>query len=153
MPTQKANAHVPTQTGSDDLILRFQNVMRDANMRMTRQRQAILDVLASTTNHPDIHEIYQRASKIDPTVALSTVYRTMAVLETHGVIQRLNFDGQTARYESTLSPHHDHLIDVDTGEVVEFHSELIEALQKEITEEHGYELISHKLELYARKIR
>lgn len=118
---------------------------------MTRQRAAILKILAEAEDHPDASELHRRAKEIDATVSLSTVYRTLSALEQQGVVQRHAFENATARFETADAPHHDHLIDIETGAVIEFRSDKIEQLQAEIAAELGYDLVRHRLELYCRK--
>ncbi|MEO0542690.1 MAG: Fur family transcriptional regulator [Pseudomonadota bacterium] len=130
----------------------MEDALRDRGVRITRQRQAILSVLAAATDHPDANELLVRASAIDPSVSLSTVYRTLTVLEENGVVQRLSFEGVPAKFETTDAPHHDHIIDVETGDVIEFRSEKIEKLQAEIAAELGYEIVHHRLDLYAKRL-
>lgn len=127
--------------------------LRAAGIRITRPRRIILDILMQTEDHPDALEIFQRASEIDSSISLSTVYRTMKLLEEQGAIHRHAFGGGPSRFEQAGDNHHDHLIDMDSGAVIEFHSDKIEKLQEEIARELGYELIHHRLELYGRKIR
>lgn len=130
-----------------------EETLRKAGLRVTRARQIILDVLCEGSDHPDAQEIYRRAIKHDARISLATVYRTMKQLEETGAIQRHSFDSGPARFETADQKHHDHLIDVDTGQVVEFRSDKIEKLQIEIARELGYELVDHRLELYGRKLR
>ncbi|MEM1163849.1 MAG: Fur family transcriptional regulator [Pseudomonadota bacterium] len=130
----------------------YEQVLRKAGVRITRQRQVILRVLSEASDHPDAMELYQRASKLDSSVSLTTVYRTLKLLQEKGEIHRHAFEGGPARFEPADSEHHDHLIDLDTGQVIEFESEKIEALQREIARELGYDLIHHRLELYGRKL-
>ena len=130
----------------------YEDKLRAAGVRITRQRQVILKILSQTEDHPDAIEILQRATTVDPSISLSTVYRTMKLLEEKGAIQRHEFEGGRARFEQAAG-HHDHLIDVDTGDVIEFHSRKLEALQEEIARELGYEIVHHRMELYARKCR
>ena len=125
--------------------------LREAGVRITRQRSAILQILAESDDHPDAGELVARASAIEPTVSLSTVYRTLSVLEEKGVVHRLTFEGAPARFETADAPHHDHMIDIETGDVIEFHSDKIEKLQAQIAAELGYDIVFHKLELYGRK--
>jgi Fur family ferric uptake transcriptional regulator len=129
----------------------LEGVLRDGGVRVTRQRAAILKILAVAEDHPDASELHRRAKEIDATVSLSTVYRTLSALEQQGVVQRHAFESATARFETADAPHHDHLIDVDTGAVIEFRSDKIEQLQAEIAAELGYDLVRHRLELYCRK--
>ncbi|NDW06160.1 Fur family transcriptional regulator [Jiella pacifica] len=128
-------------------------VLREAGLRITRQRRTILAILAEGGDHPDALALFRRASRQDPSISLSTVYRTMKVLEEKGAIQRHTFEGGPARFEHADGQHHDHLIDLDTGDVVEFRSDRIEKLQEEIARELGYEIVSHRLELYGRRRR
>ncbi|NIY99320.1 transcriptional repressor [Salipiger sp. HF18] len=125
--------------------------LRDAGIRVTRQRAALLSVLAEAGDHPDAPELHRRAEAAVPGISLSTVYRTLSTLESQGVIQRHQFEGASARFESAETDHHDHMIDVDTGEVIEFASDRIERLQAEIAAELGYEIVHHRMELYVRK--
>ncbi|WP_336056128.1 Fur family transcriptional regulator [Nitratireductor sp. CH_MIT9313-5] len=131
----------------------YEAMLRDNGMRITRPRQVILRILSETDDHPDAMEIFSRAQEVDPAISLSTVYRTMKLLEEKGAIHRHAFEGGRARFEQAGGGHHDHLIDIDTGDVVEFHSRKIEALQDEIARELGYEIVHHRLELYGRKRR
>lgn len=128
-------------------------VLRSAGLRITRQRRTILAILAEGGDHPDALALFRRAARQDPSISLSTVYRTMKVLEERGAIQRHTFEGGPARFEQADGAHHDHLIDLDTGAVIEFRSERIEKLQEEIAAELGYEIVSHRLELYGRRRR
>ncbi len=128
----------------------YETHLRAAGVRMTKQRLAILRVLAETRSHPDANEIFHLAFAVDPSISLSTVYRTMRILQERGAIQRHAFDDGRARFEHADGEHHDHLIDVETGKVIEFRSEKIERLQAEIAAELGYEIVRHKLELYGR---
>ena len=139
------NAHGPAQLDA------MEDALRADGLRMTRQRVAILKVLAEADDHPDADELHRRTKEVDATVSLATVYRTLSVLENHGVIHRHAFEGGGARFETADSPHHDHLIDMESGEVLEFRSEKIEKLQAEIAAELGYEVVRHRLELYCRK--
>jgi Fur family ferric uptake transcriptional regulator len=111
----------------------------------------ILDILTAESGHPDALEIFRKASAVDKTISLSTVYRTMKLLETMGAIHRHAFEGGPSRFEQALGEHHDHLIDLDTGDVIEFKSDRIEQLQNEIAEALGYDIVHHRLELYGRK--
>jgi Fur family ferric uptake transcriptional regulator len=118
-------------------------------MRMTDQRRIIARVLGDANDHPDTEEVYRRASAIDDRISISTVYRTVALFEDAGIVERHDFRDGRARYEPAPDQHHDHLIDVTNGEVVEFHDAEIEALQEAIARKHGYRLVDHRLELYA----
>jgi Fur family ferric uptake transcriptional regulator len=125
--------------------------LRADGVRVTRQRLAILHVLREASDHPRAEDILTRARQQDPSVSQATVYRTLAILEKAGTVQRNEFDGAGARFELADRQHHDHLIDLDTGVVVEFHSPRIEQLQAEIAAELGYDIERHRLELYGRK--
>ena len=129
----------------------LEKALREEGVRITRQRSAILRILAQSDDHPDANELYRRASDIEPTVSLSTVYRTLSILEGKGVVHRLTFEGAPARIETADAPHHDHMIDLETGDVIEFRSDKIEKLQAEIAAELGYDIVYHKLELYGRR--
>jgi len=131
----------------------FEAELRRAGVRITRPRRIILEIIAGTEDHPDAYEIFRRASAIDASISLSTVYRTMKLLEEHGAIQRHAFAGGPSRFEHVGEEHHDHLIDVETGDVIEFRSDRIEKLQDEIARELGYDILHHRLELYCRKKR
>lgn len=133
------------------LSANYEELLRKAGFRITRPRKIILTILTDSEDHPDAIELFRRASKIDKSISLSTVYRTMKMLEEIGVIHRHAFDGGPARFEQAGDAHHDHLIDLDTGDVIEFHSEKIEELQQEIARALGYDIVHHRLELYGRK--
>ena len=131
----------------------YEAALRKAGVRVTRPRRVIVGVLADAGDHPDAMEIFKRAVAIDSSVSLSTVYRTMKLLEGLGAIHRHAFEGGPSRFEPAAGEHHDHLIDLDTGDVIEFHSEKIEELQREIACSLGYDIVHHRLELYGRKRR
>jgi Fur family ferric uptake transcriptional regulator len=118
-------------------------------MRMTEQRRVIARVLADSDDHPDVEELYQRCAKVDDRISISTVYRTMRLFEDAGIIERHDFRDGRARYETSSEAHHDHLINLRSGEVIEFQSEEIERLQAEVARKLGYRLVDHRLELYA----
>ncbi len=121
--------------------------------RITGPRRIIAKVIASAKDHPDAQEIHRRVAGIDPGVSLSTVYRTLRVFADSGLIEQHSFDGRRLRIEGAAAAHHDHLIDADTGKVIEFRSEEIERLQTELARKLGYELTGHRLELYGRPLR
>lgn len=121
----------------------------EKGMRMTEQRRIIARVLDAATDHPDVEEVYRRASAIDPRISISTVYRTVKLFEDAGMIERHDFRDGRSRYEAVSEEHHDHLIDLRSGDVIEFRSEEIEALQELIARRLGYRLVDHRLELYA----
>ncbi|CAN7228532.1 Fur family transcriptional regulator [Bosea sp. LjRoot237] len=139
--------------GIDQRVAAFELQLRKAGLRMTQQRRLILRVLAEANDHPDAKGIFTRAFVHDPTLSLSTVYRTMKLLETQGAIERHAFEDGVSRYEHADQQHHDHLIDVETGQVVEFSSPEIEELQAKIAAKLGYEIVRHRLELYGRKVK
>jgi Fur family ferric uptake transcriptional regulator len=118
-------------------------------MRMTEQRRVIARVLEAATDHPDVEEVYRRSSAIDANISISTVYRTVKLFEDAGIIARHDFRDGRSRYETVPDEHHDHLIDLRSGRVIEFRSEEIEALQDIIARKLGYKLVDHRLELYA----
>jgi len=131
----------------------YEKALKEAGVRITRPRRIILGILSEAGDHPDAMEIFRRAVKIDSGISLSTVYRTMKLLEGLGAIHRHAFEGGPSRFEPAGDDHHDHLIDIDTGDVIEFHSDKIEELQDEIARALGYEIVHHRLELYGRKSR
>jgi Fur family ferric uptake transcriptional regulator len=118
-------------------------------MKMTEQRRVIARVLSDSADHPDVEEVHRRAAAEDSRISIATVYRTMRLFEDAGIVTRHEFGDGRARYEETAESHHDHLIDVRNGKVIEFRNEDIERLQKEIARSHGYKLVSHRLELFA----
>lgn len=120
-----------------------------SGMRMTGQRRIIARVLSHSADHPDVEELYRRCAAIDDRISLSTVYRTMKLFQDAGIIERHDFRDGRARYEQAPKDHHDHLINLSTGDVVEFRSEEIERLQAEVARRLGYRLVDHRLELYA----
>ncbi|MEI2386758.1 Fur family transcriptional regulator [Breoghania sp. JC706] len=129
----------------------YERVLREAGVRITRPRKVILEILAERDDHPDAMAIFRRAVRVDASISLSTVYRTMKLLEDKGAIHRHTFEGGPSRFEHADATHHDHLIDIDTGAVIEFTSDRIEELQKEIARKLGYEIVHHRLEIYGRK--
>lgn len=118
-------------------------------MRLTEQRRVIAQVLARSADHPNVEELYRRCAEIDPHISISTVYRTMKLFEDAGIIERHDFREGRARYEQISETHHDHLIDLRSGKVIEFQSEEIERLQADVARRLGYRLVDHRLELYA----
>jgi Fur family ferric uptake transcriptional regulator len=117
-------------------------------LRMTGQRRVIAQVLENAHDHPDVEDLYLRASKVDSNISIATVYRTVKLFEETGIIERHEFRDGRARYEIVPEDHHDHLIDLKSGDVIEFANAEIEALQEKIAREHGYKLVDHRLELY-----
>lgn len=124
---------------------------QERGLRITEQRRVIARVLSDADDHPDVEELYRRASEIDPHISIATVYRTVRLFEEAGILERHDFRDGRSRYEPTPEEHHDHLIDVESGVVVEFHDEELEALQMRIAEQLGYELVDHRMELYGRR--
>ena len=127
---------------------RLEKICTTKGMRMTEQRRVIARVLSGAEDHPDVEEIHRRATEIDANISIATVYRTMRLFEEAGVVERHDFQDGRARYEEATEDHHDHLIDLRSGEVIEFVNDEIEALQRRIAEQHGYKLVDHRLELY-----
>ncbi len=121
----------------------------DKGLKLTDQRRVIARVLTAAQDHPDVEEVHRRSVAGDPRISIATVYRTMRLFEESGIVKRHDFGDGRARYESTPETHHDHLIDLHTGKVIEFTNEQIEALQSEIARSHGYKLVGHRLELFA----
>ena len=120
-------------------------------VKLTDQRKIIAKVMSESTDHPDVAELYKRVSKIESKISIATVYRTVKLFEEAGIITKHDFRGGKARYEELNESHHDHLIDIKTGEIIEFVDEEIEKLQKKVAEKYGYDLVDHKLELYGVK--
>ena len=124
---------------------------KNAGIRMTGQRRLIIKVLENSKDHPDVETLFERSNKIDNKVSIATVYRTVKLLQNAGILEKLEFNDGRSRFEDAVRKHHDHLIDLDTGKVIEFIDEEIEHIQKKIAKKLGYDLIGHKLELYGKK--
>jgi len=120
-------------------------------VKLTDQRKIIAKIMSDSQDHPDVDELYKRASKIDSKISIATVYRTVKLFEESGIVAKHDFKGGKARYEELNESHHDHLIDIKTGEIIEFVDEEIEKLQKKVADKYGYKLVDHKLELYGIK--
>ena len=120
-------------------------------VKLTDQRKVIAKVMSDSNDHPNVDELYKRVSIIDPKISIATVYRTVKLFEESGILAKHDFKGGKARYEELSESHHDHLIDVKTGEIIEFVNEDIEKLQKKVADKYGYKLVDHKLELYGIK--
>lgn len=120
----------------------------DRGMRMTEQRRIIARVLSEATDHPDVEEVYRRATKVDSRISIATVYRTVRLFEEAGILERHDFRDGRSRYEPVSDEHHDHLIDVESGQVHEFQNEEIERLQREVARQLGFKLVDHRMELY-----
>ncbi len=127
------------------------DLIRRAGLRVTAQRQAIVSVLIESEDHPHAEEVLARAREHDASISQATAYRTLSVLAEKGLLRTHTFDGGAARFELADRPHHDHMIDLDTGQIREFVSAEIEDLQKRIAEQYGYEIVAHRLELYCQK--
>jgi Fur family ferric uptake transcriptional regulator len=127
---------------------RIENLCVEKGMRMTDQRRVVARVLSQAHDHPDVEELYRRAHQVDPHISIATVYRTVRLFEEAGIIARHDFQGGRSRYEEAPDHHHDHLIDMKTGQVVEFMDDEIERLQTAIAKRLGYKLVDHRLELY-----
>ena len=122
-------------------------------VRLTEQRKLIAKVMSESKNHPDVDELHKRVNKLDSKISIATVYRTVKLFEESGIVAKHDFKGNKARYEETTQEHHDHLIDINTGEITEFVNDDIEKLQKKVAEKLGYKLVDHRLELYGSKIK
>ena len=122
-------------------------------VRLTEQRKLVAKVMSESKDHPDVDELHKRVNKIDSKISIATVYRTVKLFEEAGIVAKHDFKGNKARYEQTTLDHHDHLIDINTGEITEFVNEDIEKLQKKVAEKLGYKLVDHRLELYGSKIK
>jgi Fur family ferric uptake transcriptional regulator len=130
-------------------ISRLEQRCVEQGMKMTEQRRVIARVLSDAQDHPDVEEVHRRSSAVDSRISIATVYRTMRLFEEAGIVKRHEFGDGRARYEETPETHHDHLIDVRSGKVIEFRNDEIERLQHEVAKAHGYKLVGHRLELYA----
>jgi len=128
---------------------RIEQMCVEKGMKMTGQRRVIAQVLSDSDDHPDVEEVYRRSSSIDPKISIATVYRTVRLFEEASIVERLDFGDGRARYEEASEDHHDHLIDVQSGKIVEFHDDEIEELQRKIAEKLGYKLVDHRMELFA----
>ena len=122
-------------------------------VRLTDQRKLVAKIMSESDDHPDVDELHKRVSKLDSKISIATVYRTVKLFEESGIIAKHDFKGNKARYEQTTQEHHDHLIDINTGEITEFVNDDIEKLQKQVAAKLGYKLVDHRLELYGSKIK
>ena len=127
---------------------RIEKLCTEKGLKMTEQRRVIARVLSESSDHPDVEQLHQRATEVDPKISIATVYRTVRLLEEADILTRHDFGDGRARYEEVSETHHDHLIDIDSGEVVEFRNEAIEKLQEQVAAELGYRLVDHRLELF-----
>ena len=131
----------------------IENKCIQRGVRLTDQRKLVARIMSESADHPNVDELHKRISKIDSKISIATVYRTVKLFEEAGIIAKHDFKGNKARYEQTSQEHHDHLIDVNTGEITEFINDDIERLQKKVAEKLGYKLVDHRLELYGSKIK
>ena len=129
----------------------LEELCKKRGVRLTEQRKVIAQVMTSSSDHPDVDELHKRVNKIDSKISIATVYRTVKLFEEAGVVSKHDFKGGKARYEKSPEEHHDHLIDVNSGEIIEFVDEDIELLQKKVADKLGYTLVDHRLELYGTK--
>ena len=129
----------------------LEELCKKKGVRLTEQRKVIAQVMASSSDHPDVDELHKRINKIDSKISIATVYRTVKLFEEAGVVSKHDFKGGKARYEKSPEEHHEHLIDVNSGEIIEFVDEDIELLQKKVADKLGYTLVDHRLELYGTK--
>tara|TARA_B110000211_G_C13853705_1_gene453328 strand:+ start:140 stop:547 length:408 start_codon:yes stop_codon:yes gene_type:complete len=126
---------------------------KNKGVRLTDQRKVIAQVMADSQDHPDVDELHKRISEVDKKISIATVYRTVKLFEEAGILEKHDFKGGKARYEKSPDEHHDHLIDINSGEIIEFVDKDIEKLQNEVAKKLGYKLVDHKLELYGSKIK
>jgi Fur family ferric uptake transcriptional regulator len=131
-----------------DITRTLEELCAERGLRLTEQRRIIARILQESSDHPDVEELHRRSSAIDAHISIATVYRTVRLFEDAGIIERHEFRDGRSRYETVPDEHHDHLIDLKSGQVIEFHSPEIEALQEKIAREHGFLLVDHRLELY-----
>ena len=132
---------------------KIEDKCKQRGVRLTDQRRLIAKVMSQSSDHPDVDELHKKISKIDEKVSIATVYRTVKLFEESGIVEKHDFKGGKARYEQSSDIHHDHLIDVNTGEIIEFVDEEIEKLQNKVAEKLGYKLVDHRLELYGTKTK
>ena len=130
------------------MVSKIEELCIKKGLRMTEQRRVIARVLSEADDHPDVEQVHRRAAEVDPRISIATVYRTVRLFEEASILERHDFGDGRARYEEAPESHHDHLIDVETGKVIEFRNEQVERLQREIAERLGFKLVDHRLELY-----
>ena len=131
----------------------IEEICKTKGVRLTEQRKLIAKVMSDSEDHPDVDELHKRVNKLDNKISIATVYRTVKLFEEAGIVSKHDFRGNKSRYEKAPEEHHDHLIDINTGEITEFVNEDIEKLQKQVAEKLGYKLVDHRLELYGSKIK
>ena len=136
-------------TGPSSEPSRLEQLCLEKGLKMTDQRRTIARVLSDATDHPDVEQVYRRATALDPRISIATVYRTVRLFEEASILERHDFGDGRSRYEESPQEHHDHLIDVESGRVIEFKDEEIELLQRAVADKLGYKLVGHRLELYA----
>ena len=136
-----------------DMMTDIEDLCQKKGLRMTDQRRIIAQVLSNAEDHPDVEEVYKRASDVDSHISIATVYRTVRLFEEAGILERHDFRDGRSRYEPVSDEHHDHLINIETGEVIEFHLEEIEQLQDDIAKKLGFRLVDHRMELYGVPIK
>jgi Fur family ferric uptake transcriptional regulator len=134
-------------------IIDIEALCAERGLRITDQRRTIARVLSTSEDHPDVDELYRRSAAIDPRISIATVYRTVRLFEESGILERHDFRDGRSRYETVPDEHHDHLIDLETGKVIEFHDDELEALQKRIATRLGFKLVDHRMELYGQPIK
>ena len=139
--------------GKNKQISRIVDSFSQKGIKLTHQRRVIAQVITDARDHPDANEVFMRANKIDNRISLATVYRTIKLFEENNVLNRIELGGKRARYEELTDSHHDHLIDIDTGDIIEFVDDEIEELQKKVAKKLGYSLVDHKMELFGKKIK
>jgi Fur family transcriptional regulator, ferric uptake regulator len=145
---------IPPKTGNGaSMSVNIERLCEKKGLKMTEQRRVIARVLSESDDHPNVDQVFARAAKIDSRISLATVYRTVRLFEESNILTRLDFGDGKARYEESSVDHHDHLIDVESGEIIEFQNSQIETLQREVAASLGYELVDHRLELYARALK
>ena len=131
----------------------IENKCKEKGVKLTEQRRLIAKVMSESGNHPNVDELHKKVNKFDSKISIATVYRTVKLFEEAGIVAKHDFKGNKSRYEQAPEEHHDHLIDVNSGEITEFVNEEIEKLQKQVAEKLGYKLVDHRLELYGSKIK
>ena len=131
----------------------IENKCKEKGVRLTEQRKLIAKVMSESEGHPDVDELHKKVNKLDSKISIATVYRTVKLFEEAGIVSKHDFKGNKSRYEQAPEEHHDHLIDINSGEITEFVNEEIEKLQKEVARKLGYKLVDHRLELYGSKIK
>ena len=134
---------------TNKITKKLEEYCKDNNIKITEQRRIIAEAIAESDDHPDVDQVFLRAKKYDNKISIATTYRTMKLLEEASIIEKHDFGNGKSRYELVSDDHHDHLIDINTGEIIEFHDESLENLKSKIAEELGYKLVDHRLELYA----